>query len=245
MPRKKQVNLPPEEEAIVLANVAERAERYDDMIEYMKDRVKAGKALSREEREMFAAAFKGAMSSRRLAVRVCKSIQSQEEEAEKEKNAALAAGYLSKVRLELQGLCIQVLELVEGTLLPKAENGEPIVFYKKMQADYYRYLAEFLENDGKKEAVASAIEVYADATTEAERHLMVTHPVRLGVALNYAVFQQVILKDTGAAIQTAREAYVAAVRNLEGMPEEAVRDAHPLLAVLLDNLRVWSPDDFS
>mmetsp|Transcript_79799 Transcript_79799/g.97692 ORF Transcript_79799/g.97692 Transcript_79799/m.97692 type:complete len:195 (+) Transcript_79799:2-586(+) len=194
---------------------------------------------------MFAAAFKGAMSSRRLAVRVCQSIQSQEEEAEKEKNAALAAGYLSKVRLELQGICIQVLELVEGTLLPKAENGEPIVFYKKMQADYYRYLAEFLEKNGQQEAIASAIEVYADANAQAERHLMVTHPVRLGLALNYAVFQQVILKDTGAAIQTAKEAYVAAVRNLEGMPEEAVRDAHPLLAVLLDNLKVWAPDDFS
>eukprot|EP00434_Breviolum_minutum_P008098 symbB.v1.2.007139.t1/scaffold435.1/size205859/14 len=239
------VNLPPEEEAIVLANVAERAERYDDMIEYMKDRVKAGKALSREEREMFSAAFKGAMSSRRLAVRVAKSIQSQEEEAEKEKNAALAAGYLTKVRLELQGLCIQVLELVEGTLLPKAETGEPMVFYKKLQADYYRYLAEFLDGDGQKEAIVSAMEVYTDAVAEAERHLMVTHPIRLGVALNYAVFQQVILKDTTAASRTAKEAYVAAVRNLEGMPEETVRDAHPLLSALLDNLQVWSPEDFS
>lgn len=66
---------------------------------------------------------------------------------------------LVQVRLELQGLCIQVLELVEGTLLygileskthnlkiwsntgdvyllhlrPKAETGEPMVFYKKLQ----------------------------------------------------------------------------------------------------------------
>ena len=44
----------------------------------LEDRVKAGKALCREEREMFAAAYKGAMSSRRLAVRVCRSVQSQE-----------------------------------------------------------------------------------------------------------------------------------------------------------------------
>ncbi|CAK9010433.1 unnamed protein product [Durusdinium trenchii] len=186
MGRRKQASLPPEEEAIILANVAERAERYDDMVEYMKDRVKAGKALSREEREMLAAAFK--------------------EEADKEKNAALTSGYLTKVRLELQGLCIQILELIEGILLPKAENGEPMVFYKKLQADYYRYLAEFLEGDGHKEAVASAIEVYADATAEAERHLMVTHPVRLGLALNYAVFQQVIRKDDSSAVRIAKVA---------------------------------------
>ena len=56
---------------------------------------------------------------------------------------------------------------------PKAENGEPMVFYKKLQvifpiffhsqfaplqsvpkqADYYRYLAEFLEGDGHKEVL--------------------------------------------------------------------------------------------
>ncbi|CAK9010431.1 unnamed protein product [Durusdinium trenchii] len=229
MGRRKQASLPPEEEAIILAN----------------DRVKAGKALSREEREMLAAAFKGAMSNRRLAVRVCKSIQSQEEEADKEKNAALTSGYLTKVRLELQGLCIQILELIEGILLPKAENGEPMVFYKKLQADYYRYLAEFLEGDGHKEAVASAIEVYADATAEAERHLMVTHPVRLGLALNYAVFQQVIRKDDSSAVRIAKDAYLSAVRALEGMPQEAVRDAHPILALLQENLQVWSPEGFS
>ncbi|CAK9010314.1 unnamed protein product [Durusdinium trenchii] len=235
------------------------------MVEYMKDRVKAGKALSREEREMLAAAFKSAMSNRRLAVRVCKSIQSQEAKRTKRKNAALTSGYLTKVRLELQGLCIQILELIEGILLPKAENGEPMVFYKKLQvifpiffhsqfaplqsvpkqADYYRYLAEFLEGDGHKEAVASAIEVYADATAEAERHLMVTHPVRLGLALNYAVFQQVIRKDDSSAVRIAKDAYLSAVRALEGMPQEAVRDAHPILALLQENLQVWSPEGFS
>ncbi|CAJ1383825.1 unnamed protein product [Effrenium voratum] len=191
---------------------------------------------------MVAAAFKGAMSSRRLAVRVAKSIQDQEAEADKEKNAALAAGYLSKVRLELQGICIQVLELIEGTLLPKAENGEPKVFYKKMQADYYRYLAEFLQDS--KEAVASASEVYADATAEAETHLMVTHPLRLGLALNHAVFQQVVQQDTAAAVRIAKDAHHVAVRALEGMPQEALRDANPLLMLLQENLRAWSPEDF-
>lgn len=40
--------------------------------------MKAGTALCREEREMFSAAYKAAMSSRRLALRVCRSVQSQE-----------------------------------------------------------------------------------------------------------------------------------------------------------------------
>ncbi|CAE7508484.1 ftt-2 [Symbiodinium natans] len=241
MGRKKQT-LPPEEEAVVLANVAEQAQRYDDMVTYMKDRVKAGKALAREEREMLAAAFKGLMSSRRFAVRVAKSVQEQEEGAEKEKNAALAAGYLSKVRLELQGICIQVLEILEGILLPKAEIGEPKVFYLKMQADYYRYLAEFLEGDGQREAVASAAETYVAATVEAETHLMVTHPVRLGVALNHAVFQHTVLKDPAAAAQIVRDSLELAARSLEGMPKEAVRDSQPLVSIMQDNLKMWSDE---
>ncbi|CAE7743776.1 BMH2 [Symbiodinium sp. CCMP2592] len=236
MGRKK---LPPEEEAVVLANVAERAERYEDMVDYMKERVKAGKALAREEREMFAAAYKGLMASRRFAVRVAKSVQEQEADAEKEKNAALAAGYLSKVRLELQGICIQVLEILEGILLPKAETGEPKVFYLKLQADYYRYLAEFLEGEGQREALASAAESYVTATGEAEKHLMVTHPVRLGVALNHAVFKHTVMKDPAAAAQIVKESLELAARSLEGMPEEAVRDAQPLVAIMQDNLRMW------
>ncbi|CAE7461195.1 BMH1 [Symbiodinium pilosum] len=244
MGRKKQT-LPPEEEAVVLANVAERAERFDDMVEYMKERVKAGKTLTREEREMFSAAFKGLMSSRRFAVRVAKSVQEQEEEAAKEKNAALAAGYLSKVRLELQGICIQVLEILEGILLPKAETGEPKVFYLKMQADYYRYLAEFLDGEGQREALASAAETYVAATVEAETHLMVTHPVRLGVALNHAVFKQTVLQDTATAVQMVKDALELAARSLEGMPKEAVRDAQPLMAIMKDNLSMWSDEEVS
>ena len=36
-----------QEEAIVLANVAERAERYDDMIEYMKATPRKGRPVGR------------------------------------------------------------------------------------------------------------------------------------------------------------------------------------------------------
>ena len=57
---------------------------------------------------------------------------------------------------------------------PKAETGEPKVFYLKLQAepkagnvreahcsdwqaDYYRYLAEFLEGEGQREALVIRI----------------------------------------------------------------------------------------
>merc|ERR1712107_842311 len=46
------------------------------------------------------------------------------------------------------GICDTILVLLKDTLIPKAKGGESKVFYQKMMADYYRYIAEF--RDGEK-----------------------------------------------------------------------------------------------
>ena len=57
-----------------------------------------------------------------------------------------------------------------------------------MKADYYRYLAEFKQNDAKKEIGVKAEAAYKAATDHADSNLAPTHPIRLGLALNYSVF---------------------------------------------------------
>ena len=44
---------------------------------------------------------------------------------------------------ELKDLCLEVLDLVEKKFIPTASTASAKVFYYKMKADYYRYLAEF------------------------------------------------------------------------------------------------------
>ena len=56
-----------------------------------------------------------------------------------------------------------------------------------MKADYFRYLAEFSEGASKAEHAASAETAYT-AATNAAAGLAPTHPIRLGLALNYSVF---------------------------------------------------------
>merc|ERR1712107_211355 len=94
--------------------------------------------------------------------------------------------YVTKVEAELQGICDTILGLLDQKLIPKAEGGESKVFYQKMSADYYRYIAEFREGDAKSAAAESARKSYADAAAVAEKDLAVTHPIRLGLALNYS-----------------------------------------------------------
>merc|ERR1711945_30937 len=68
-----------------------------------------------------------------------------------------------------------------------------------MKADYYRYIAEFTEGDKKTKAAESARVAYSEAQAVAEKGLAVTHPIRLGLALNYSVFQYEVLSNPDEA----------------------------------------------
>merc|ERR1711874_962346 len=103
--------------------------------------------------------------------------------------AKFAKEYCSKVETELQKICDTILGLLDGNLIGKASTGESKVFYQKMKADYFRYIAEFAERDKKSSAAESARDAYDTAQKVAESDLAVTHPIRLGLALNFSVFQ--------------------------------------------------------
>merc|ERR1711957_812204 len=103
--------------------------------------------LSVEERNLLSVAYKNAVGSRRAAWRIITSIEQKEKAKGKEDNATYAREYLQKVESELDTICGTILELLNGNLLSKASSDESKVFYHKMKADYYRYIAEFKSDD--------------------------------------------------------------------------------------------------
>ena len=72
------------------------------------------------------------------------------------------------------------------------------------QADYYRYLAEFAEGDQKTDNSQNANDAYQKATTKAVG-LAPTHPIRLGLALNYSVFLYEVQGDQTEACSLAKQ----------------------------------------
>ncbi|CAE7839945.1 jmjd6-b [Symbiodinium sp. CCMP2592] len=120
------------ETLVTLARVAERAERYDEMANYMKMRVQMGSILNPEERDMFSAAFKNSLTERRVAVRVADGVEQMETLEGRDAHASLARGYRSKVEAELQSICEDALALLRSNLVPNAEAGEAKTFYLKM-----------------------------------------------------------------------------------------------------------------
>merc|ERR1711941_119770 len=159
-----------------------------------------------------------------------------------EENAKYAKEYCGKVETELQKICDTILKLLDDKLIAKASNGESKVFYQKMKADYFRYIAEYKDGDGKKGAAESARQAYEAAQEVATKDLAVTHPIRLGLALNFSVFQYEVLSNPDEACKMARTAFEDAIAELDNVAEDSYKDSTLIMQLLRDNLTLWTSD---
>lgn len=101
------------------------------------------------------------------------------------------------------------------------QDSESRVFYFKMKGDYYRYISEFSNEEGKKASAEQAEESYKRATETAEAELPSTHPIRLGLALNYSVFYYEILNQPQKACEMAKLAFDDAITEFDSVRTRA------------------------
>merc|ERR550525_1005458 len=158
---------------VSFAKLAEQAERYDEMADHMAEVGNSGEDLSVEERNLLSFAYKNAVGSRRAAWRIITSVEQKETTKGNTAQAGFAKEYCGKVEAELQKICDTILGLLDTKLIPNTPNGESKVFYVKMKADYYRYIAEFTDGEKKTQAAENAKLAYAEASTVAEKDLVV------------------------------------------------------------------------
>merc|ERR1712125_205762 len=196
---------------VYFAKFAEQAERYDEMANHMENVGKLPDELSVEERNLLSVAYKNAVGSRRAAWRIITSVEQKENSKGNGEQAKYAKEYCGKVEAELQKICDTILGLLDGNLIAKASTGESKVFYQKMKADYYRYIAEFTDGDAKSKAAENTRLAYEEAQNVADKDLVVTHPIRLGLALNFSVFQYEVLSNPDEACKMARTAFEDAI----------------------------------
>merc|ERR1712098_170755 len=125
------------DKSIYFAKLAEQAERYDEMADYMKQVGTSGSELSVEERNLLSVAYKNAVGSRRASWRIISSVEQKEKTKGNAENEGWAAEYRKKVEGELQTICDAILGLLSTGLIKTATNAESKVFYHKMKGDYY------------------------------------------------------------------------------------------------------------
>eukprot|EP00887_Chlorella_sp_A99_P006261 scaffold3.g6261.t1 len=101
--------------------------------------------------------------------------------------------------------------------------------------DYHRYLAEFKTGAERKEAAEHTLLAYKAAQARAQGRargpgadialvdLPPTHPIRLGLALNFSAFDE-------------------AIAELDTLGEESYKDSTLIMQLLRDNLTLWTSD---
>jgi len=221
---------------VFLARTAETAERYDDMCKCMSALVNWTKTnkvdLTVEERNLLSVAYKNVIGARRASWRTLN--------VDEHKDDPIIKVYKKQVEEELEAICKDVLALLTEILIPNnTEENESRVFYLKMTGDYYRYLAEFIADQSYDQKAAN---YYEQALTLAQKKLTPTHPIRLGLALNYSVCFYEVLKNKQKACDLAKTAFDQAISKLDRLDEASYKDSTLIMQLLRDNLTLWTSD---
>nr|XP_033514786.1 14-3-3 protein 8 isoform X2 [Nicotiana tomentosiformis] len=212
------------------------------MVDAMKNVANMDVELTVEERNLFSVGYKNVVGARRASWRILSSIEQKEESRGNEQNVKRIKEYQQKVESELTDICNNIMTVIDEHLIPSCTSGESTVFYYKMKGDYYRYLAEFKTGNDKKEVSDLSLKAYQTATTTVESELSTTHPIRLGLALNFSVFYYEIMNSPERACQLAKQAFDEAISELDALNEESYEDSTLIMQLLRDNLTLWTSD---
>jgi len=232
-----------ETELLNASKLAEAAERYKDMCEFLHKLVNikcdADKTLTVEERNLLSVAYKNVVGTKRQSWRML--TQGNFDQLPKEQ----LNDYRGTIEAELNKVCNEVIQLLKATtdVVKKKEetdsNQEDLVFYLKMSGDYYRYLSEVQTTESNQQ---TAEQFYKDATEVAEENLPETHPTRLGLALNYSVCCYEITEKKELACEIAKKAFDSAIEKLDTLNDSSYKDSTLIMQLLRDNLTLWTSE---
>ncbi|CAD6260640.1 unnamed protein product [Miscanthus lutarioriparius] len=208
------------EENVYMAKLAEQAERYEEMVEFMEKVAKTvdSEELTVEERNLLSVAYKNVIEPAAP-------------------HGASSPPLSRRRRAEAMRTVCSSPTLCPLQLLPESK-----VFYLKMKGDYYRYLAEFKTGAERKDAAENTMVAYKAAQDIALAELAPTHPIRLGLALNFSVFYYEILNSPDRACSLAKQAFDEAISELDTLSEDSYKDSTLIMQLLRDNLTLWTSD---
>ena len=216
--------------------------------------------ISGEERSLLFLSYKQLITQLRQSWRAIHG----EEQSLGSREAKLVDEYRHQLEREISIVCTDLTQLLDTTLIATVTSAEGKVFYLKMAADFYRYLAEvhsgvtgltppsLLSQPSPQPppSPSSSIvpplyekkstEYYAAAHKIAVQSLDPTHPTRLGLCLNYSVLLFEVLRDKKQACELARQSFDAAIGRLDEVEESNYKESTLLMQLLRDNLSLWT-----
>ena len=189
------------EEHIFLARVAEQAERFEDMVDFLAKVLDSkGADVTSDERTLLSVAFKNLISSKRAA---CRTIAAIEQNPKYAKYASALLSYKQSIESKLTADCQSIVDMIREKVLSKNCDGESKAFFVKMVGDYYRYIAENAKGALLEQVKQNALKAYNEAN---QITLPPCNPIKLGLALNFSVFHYEVMKNHKMACELADRA---------------------------------------
>ena len=111
-----------------------------------------------------------------------------------------------------------------------------------MIGDYYRYVAESAHDTKLEEVKNGALQGYEQAD-KLSKGLNACNPIRLGLALNFSVFQYEVMNDHKKACELGEQALTEALEKIDDVDEETFRDAKSIIELLKENLSLWKEEE--
>ena len=226
---------------IFLMKLLQRTERYPEMVKAINKYVEQNPVLNDEERKLLCDGYKNIISDKRNSLRLLSNLSKKEEEEGKQINHKKQINIIrEKIESELLSIFEEVHSILDKYLIPNAQNTETKVLYMKIKADYYRYHCEFAENDAFDEAKDKAEKIYKEAYDLALKEISIYNSVRLGLALNYSVFEYEIMDNKNEAYDIAQKAYDEAMKVVDDVEKDRTSDNLLLIQLLKENLNLWN-----
>ena len=213
-----------------MVQILDETDLHEDMVQLMKRVIELNSHLSPEERNLLSLAYKNVILSVLLEYK---------DTQEKPARVAQIGQYREKVVGELDKYCLELISLIDEKLLPEAQDAEGKLFYEKLRADYYRYIAENKEGDARSEYAQKAKESYERALEIANENIQPHRPTYLGLILNYSVYLYEIGGEKQAAIELAKKTESECAQTVDANSERSRPEAVNILQLLKDNVALW------
>ncbi|KAG2299522.1 hypothetical protein Bca52824_035994 [Brassica carinata] len=220
---------------IYLAKLADDAEQYNDMVEFMDKVAKTAAELTPEERNLLSIAYKNLIAGRRASLKRIRSIEKKETKKGNTDNVSFIKDHRVKIETEINNICDRIFNLIDSHLLPNASTDDSKVFYLKMKGDYHRYLSDSKTGPARVQAAKDTLEIYKSAKVIALNLPSLTYR-------DWGLLLTCLFSTMRPSCQLRLRAYDAAITELHAVREESFEDTVLIMHLIRDRVTLWTDE---
>ena len=234
---------------IYLAMICEEANKYDDMLIFMKNFILQNtdiEKISNNNKDLIKQSFKNSIKG---DVRFLRAIIDREKK-EKQKENSIYLPYILEYKKFVLNELIEKYKnntnFIENQCLPKAKEEELRGLYYQILGDYNRYIAEFIDDSSKNNIMDKCEKYYSEAEKILNKFSYLNF-TKIGVSLNFSIFYHDIKRDVKTAIDKAKATIqkfeeIQKKHNINSENEE-YKDSFICYQHLKENLETWEKED--